>query len=237
MISNVKAAGKRTARVYSEETQSGRMEEEFGEGIKIEIGKRQGGEMDLENVEEMVSNPFEAKREHLETVNQEARRKMDMAFTQNLVALQGIPPPLTEMFHATVTRNIKAQAELSNRLILQILFEKYDLMSILTHFKQIFLGQRGDCTEGFVDLVYGEGMIVGPGEIKARSLLNLTEYFNGWRYSKTEEIDWEFSFSFKLNRKLDSQELENAGVVNTNINEIVKVSCTLPSPVSILMSE
>ena len=141
------------------------------------------------------------------------------------------------MFHATVTRNIKAQAELTNRLILKILFEKYDLVSILGHFKQIFLGQRGDCTEGFVDLVYGEGIIVGPGQIKARSLLNLTEFFNNWRYSKNDEIDWEFSFAFKLNRKLDSEELEHSGVINTNINEIVRVSCSLPSPVSILMSE
>ena len=65
---------------------------------------------------------------------------MEIMFTHNLVALQGLPPPLTEMFHATVTKNIKAQAELSNRLILKILFEKYDLVSILNHFKQIFLG-------------------------------------------------------------------------------------------------
>ena len=149
----------------------------------------------LDQIEEMIQNPFQMKRE--ETVNQEIGRKLDMRFTQNLVTLQGLPPPLSEMFHATVTRNIKAQAELSNRLILKLLFEKYDLLSILNHFKQVFLGERGDCTEAFVDLVYGEAVVVGSGEIRARSLLNLGEFFNGWRYAKNEEMDWELSFAFK----------------------------------------
>jgi hypothetical protein len=79
--------------------------------------------------------------------------------------------------------------------------------------------------------------MIGPGEINARSLLNLTEYFNNWRYIKNEEIDWELGFTFKLNTKLNSEELEHASVISTNINELVKVTCTLPSPVSILMND
>jgi hypothetical protein len=99
-----------------------------------------GPKIDLQNMEEMILNPFQVKKENSDILNQEASKKMDIPTAQNLVTLQGLPPPLTEMFHATVTRNIRAQAELSNRLILKILFEKYDLTSILNHFKQIFLG-------------------------------------------------------------------------------------------------
>lgn len=188
-------------------------------------------------IEEMIHNPFEVKVEE-GVENQEIRKGLFMeSKTQNLISLQTLPPPLTVLFNSTVTQNIKAQAALTNRLILKIMFEKYNLVSIMSHFKKIFLGERGDYTEGLINALYGEGVTIGPGEIRARSLLNLDSLFNSWKYDKGEESDWNLLFKFKIKKNINWDDLQHISIISTNINDLVKASCKLPPPISFLMND
>jgi hypothetical protein len=117
------------------------------------------------------------------------------------------------------------------------MFEKYDLVSIMGHFKKVFLGERGDCSEAFVDLMYGKGVTIGPGEIRTRSFIGLGNFFNSWKYQKNDEMDWELKFSFKIKKNIQWEDLEHVSIISTNINELVTTKCKLPPPISFLMSD
>jgi hypothetical protein len=52
----------------------------------------------------MIQNPFEVKEEDREFEVQELAKDLFMeSKTKNLISLQTLPPPLTVMFHSTVT--------------------------------------------------------------------------------------------------------------------------------------
>lgn len=90
------------------------------------------------------------------------------------------------------------QLKLSNRTIVSLLFGKYKLYDVLSHFKDIFFCNRGDFTEDLMSAIF-----TPYSEINKFGVMNINMLFQGFESHKVPEV----TFKFALKKDYDLEHL------------------------------
>jgi len=118
----------------------------------------------------------EQEGEKEEKEDQLERAELGTELSAEYSTLELITPPLDTYLDFWLNKLVKLQASLTNKAIIGVLFQKYNLLQIFAHLRSIFLCQRGDLVTEFIDAVFTlESTIDRFGIMNADSLLQAFE--------------------------------------------------------------
>ena len=128
------------------------------------------------------------------------------------LAFGALDPPLSVMFNLCIDKVIARQAELTNSIVLQLIYEKYKLLDVLYHFKNIFMCGRGDYALEYMDWVYNE-----RGEVDRFHVRSLGTVFENFADEKLPDV--RFKFEIGGGRKRSRRPVVFHSIVKTQVKK------------------
>jgi len=99
------------------------------------------------------------------------------------LGLDVFDPPIDAMMDIWVNRVAKMQAAITGKAIIGLLFQKYQIFDVFAHFKAIFLCERGDILNEFIDAVFTE-----DGRVDRFGIMNANSLFQAYESSRCPEV-------------------------------------------------
>lgn len=114
-------------------------------------------------------------------------------------------PPVDIMFEFWVNKIVKMQAKLANKAIISLLFDKYQFIDILEHFKKVFFCERGDLASDLTEEIFSQ-----DGVMDKFTLNNMNSLFKTYETTRLPEV------KFKIGLKKE-ESIENDLTVLTPV--------------------
>jgi hypothetical protein len=114
---------------------------------KLETGNL-GKELTAINNTQKILNKWMGQEREVAVVKEEEQEEVEnLAFDIH-------NPPISVIFDLCVNRPIQMQATLTNKVLLELLFDRYKLFNVLKYFKTVFLTERGDIADTLAENLY-----------------------------------------------------------------------------------
>lgn len=153
--------------------------------VKIKEASYATSLIDIKNYNRMFKLPSKLNLWQKRKQQKEKIIEKNKSLVESL-AFGALEPPLSVMFDLCINKVIRRQAELTNSILLQLFFEKYQLMDVLYHYKKIFMCARGDFALEFMDWIYNQ-----QGELDEYHIYNLNSVFEGFEDEKLESVKFD----------------------------------------------
>ena len=139
-------------------------------------------------------------------LNEERETEEETKEDISYLGLDIFDPPIDAMFDIWVNRVTKMQATLTSKAIIGLLFQKYNIFTILSHLKSVFLCERGDLMNDFVESIY-----TPEGKIDKYGIMNANSLFENFESIKCPEV--KFKLQIQSNAIIDEVGCLDKGVV------------------------
>ena len=137
-------------------------------------------------------------------------------------------PPISVIFDLCINKAIETQANLTSKVLLELLFDRYKVFNVLRYFKTVFLTERGDISDQLAENLYDYS-----SNLNINSLLNINFLFQEYEKSDSISLPYNIKFDITVQKK---QGLGEKSALNTALSDIASLTASIPYPLYYLFN-
>lgn len=137
-------------------------------------------------------------------------------------------PPISVIFDLCINKAIETQANLTSKVLLELLFDRYKMFNMQKYFKTVFLTERGDLSDQLAENLYDFS-----SNLNINCLLNINFLFQEFEKIDTISLPYNIKFEIIVEKK---QGLGERSALNTALNDIASLTTNIPYPLYYLFS-